>query len=101
MRIAGVARLVVAVALVAGGCARQPVARTSIKDAPVRAPARETAKEPSREPAADARADWCGERHVDHNAGKTPGGATTLEKKQTDDRTCGARYRYPGYIRRN
>lgn len=91
MRIASVARVVVAVALIAGGCTRKPPAtHTSLKD---------TAVAPAEEPAEDAVAEWCGERHADHQAGKAPGGAATLEKKQADDRTCGERYRYPGYVR--
>ena len=92
MRIASVARVVVAVALIAGGCTRKPPAtHTSLKDTAAVAPAEEPAK--------DAVAEWCGERHADHQAGKAPGGATTLEKKEADDRTCAERYRYPGYIR--
>jgi hypothetical protein len=41
----------------------------------------------------------CGERHLDHQAGRSPGGATTLEEKEADDRVCGEEYRYPGYLK--
>ena len=87
MKIASLAHVVVAVALVAGGCARQPVAPASLKDTlPVK-------------PAKDGLADWCGDRHVDHQEGKAPGGAATLEKKGEDDRTCAEVYRSLGYTR--
>lgn len=33
---------------------------------------------------------FCAQRHVDYQEGKSPGGATTLEKKQADDRLCEA-----------
>jgi hypothetical protein len=33
---------------------------------------------------------FCAQRHVDYQEGRSPGGATTLEKKQADDRLCEA-----------
>ncbi len=40
----------------------------------------------------DPRWQWCEQRHVDHQAGKAPGGATDLAKKLEDDRVCAAVY---------
>lgn len=40
----------------------------------------------------DPRWQWCEQRHIDHQAGKAPGGATDLAKKLEDDRTCAAVY---------
>lgn len=31
---------------------------------------------------------FCAQRHVDHQEGKSPGGAKTLEQKMADDRAC-------------
>ena len=41
---------------------------------------------------ADPRWQWCEQRHVEYQAGKAPGGATDLAKKQEDDRICAAVY---------
>jgi len=43
---------------------------------------------------ADPRWQWCEQRHIDHQAGKAPGGATDLAKKLEDDRTCATVYGY-------
>ncbi len=40
----------------------------------------------------DSRWQWCEQRHIDHQAGKAPGGATDLKKKLEDDRICAAVY---------
>ena len=40
----------------------------------------------------DPRWQWCEQRHVDHQAGRAPGGATDLAKKLEDDRICAAVY---------
>jgi hypothetical protein len=40
----------------------------------------------------DPRWQWCEQRHIDHQAGKAPGGATDLAKKLEDDRVCAAVY---------
>jgi hypothetical protein len=40
----------------------------------------------------DPRWRWCEQRHLDHQAGKAPGGATDLAKKLEDDRVCAAVY---------
>ena len=40
----------------------------------------------------DPRWQWCEQRHVDHQAGRAPGGATDLNKKLEDDRVCAAVY---------
>lgn len=40
----------------------------------------------------DPRWQWCEQRHIDHQAGKAPGGATDLAKKLDDDRLCAAVY---------
>jgi hypothetical protein len=40
----------------------------------------------------DPRWQWCEQRHLDHQAGKAPGGAEDLEQKLKDDRTCAAVY---------
>ncbi len=40
----------------------------------------------------DPRWQWCEQRHIDHQAGKAPGGATDLNKKLEDDRLCAAVY---------
>lgn len=40
----------------------------------------------------DPRWQWCEQRHIDHQAGKAPGGATELSKKLEDDRICAAVY---------
>ncbi|KWT71295.1 hypothetical protein APY04_0546 [Hyphomicrobium sulfonivorans] len=55
---------------------------------------------PAEEPAAvepvtsrdDPRWRWCEQRHIDHQAGRAPGGATDLAKKLEDDRICAAVY---------
>ena len=31
---------------------------------------------------------FCAQRHLDHQEGKTPGGAKSLEQKMADDRAC-------------
>jgi hypothetical protein len=79
-------------ALLISGCAsRTEDRRLSIKD---------TATPPAAEPASKP-SSKCGDRHLDHQAGRSPGGATTLEDKEADDRVCGEEYRYPGYLKRN
>ena len=40
----------------------------------------------------DPRWQWCEQRHIDHQAGRAPGGATDLAKKLDDDRICAAVY---------
>ena len=40
----------------------------------------------------DPRWQWCEQRHIDHQAGRAPGGATDLTKKLEDDRICAAVY---------
>jgi hypothetical protein len=40
----------------------------------------------------DPRWQWCEQRHIDHQAGKAPGGATDLAQKLEDDRICAAVY---------
>jgi hypothetical protein len=40
----------------------------------------------------DPRWQWCEQRHLDHQAGKAPGGATDLAKKLADDRLCATVY---------
>ena len=40
----------------------------------------------------DPRWQWCEQRHIDHQAGRAPGGATDLSKKLEDDRICAAVY---------
>jgi hypothetical protein len=77
-------------ALVISGCAsRTEERRLSIKDTV-------TAAEP-----VPKQSSKCGDRHLDHQAGRPPGGATILEDKEADDRVCGEEYRYPGYLKRN
>jgi hypothetical protein len=61
----------------------------SLKDTHITVPA--TAKKPVD----------CAERHLDREAGRPPGGASTLDQKRADDRICGEEYRYPGYLKRN
>jgi hypothetical protein len=34
--------------------------------------------------------EWCGQRFIDYQNGKRPGGARTVEQKQADDRLCEA-----------
>jgi hypothetical protein len=80
------------VALVISGCAwRTEERHLSIKD---------TAAPPAAKPAAK-QSSKCGDRHLDHQAGRSPGGATTVEDKEADDRVCGEEYRYPGYLKRD
>ena len=79
-------------ALLISGCAsRTEDRRLSIKD---------TVAHPAAEPV-PKQASKCGDRHLDHQAGRAPGGAATLEEKETDDRVCGEEYRYPGYLKRD
>jgi hypothetical protein len=33
---------------------------------------------------------WCGQRFIDYQEGKRPGGAATVEQKEADDATCAA-----------
>jgi len=40
----------------------------------------------------DPRWHWCEQRHLDHQAGRAPGGAKDLTKKLEDDRICAAVY---------
>ena len=79
-------------ALLISGCAsRTEYRRLSIKDTAAPAAAKPAPKQSSK----------CGDRHLDHQAGRSPGGATTLEEKEADDRVCGEEYRYPGYLKRD
>src|SRR5262249_39805566 len=81
-------------ALAISGCASQtPDRPLSLKGPPQR---RTAAPEPASEQASK-----CADRHLDHQAGRPPGGATNLEQKERDDRACGEEYRYPGYLKRN
>jgi hypothetical protein len=99
-------------ALVISGCAsRTEDRRMSIKDtaAPSAAepvpkqssPKQSSSKESSPQASSAKEYSKCGDRHVDHQAGRSPGGATTLEEKEADDRVCGEEYRYPGYLKPN
>ncbi len=36
----------------------------------------------------DEKRKWCGQRFIDYQDGKRPGGARTIEQKQADDRAC-------------
>ena len=79
-------------ALVISGCAsRTEDRRLSIKDTAAPSAAKPVNKHSSK----------CGDRHLDREAGRSPGGATTLEEKEADDRVCGEEYRYPGYLKRD
>lgn len=49
------------------------------------APAVEVAADPT-----DEKRKWCGQRFIDYQDGKRPGGAQTIEQKQADDRACEA-----------
>ncbi|MDH4982347.1 hypothetical protein [Hyphomicrobium sp. D-2] len=63
-------------------------------------PPKQESRLPAEEPAAvepvtsrdDPRWRWCEQRHIDHQAGRAPGGATDLAKKLEDDRICAAVY---------
>jgi hypothetical protein len=49
------------------------------------------AEPPAVETAVDDASDkrkWCGQRFIDYQDGKRPGGARTIEQKQADDRAC-------------
>jgi len=95
-------------ALVLGGCAADAIrsgqvarhyrhGKTSTSVARRQAPAeietgsvtKRTSPVTSKE---DPRWQWCEQRHLDHQAGKAPGGATDLAKKLDDDRICAAVY---------
>ena len=81
-------------ALAISGCASHtPDRPLSLKDTPQR---RTAAPEPASEQASK-----CADRHLDHQAGRPPGGAASLEQQEADDRVCGEEYRYPGYLKRN
>jgi len=81
-------------ALAISGCASYtPDRPLSLKDTPQR---RTAAPEPASEQGSK-----CADRHLDHQAGRPPGGAASLEQKEADDRVCGEEYRYPGYLKRN
>ena len=86
------ARRIIAYSVLAGamalsGCASRQQEWGSLKDTPVAArPVAEKAHE-------------CAARHIDREAGRSPGGATTLEQKQADDRACAEVYRSPGYLK--
>ena len=92
-------------ALLISGCAsRTEDRRLSIKDtaAPVTAapvPKPSSLKQSSPKQTSPKETSNCGDRHLDHQAGRSPGGATTLEEKEADDRVCGEEYRYPGYLK--
>jgi hypothetical protein len=97
-------------ALLISGCAsRTEDRRLSIKDtaAPAAAatipkqssPKQSSPKQASPKETSPKETSNCGERHLDHQAGRSPGGATTLEEKEADDRVCGEEYRYPGYLK--
>jgi hypothetical protein len=79
-------------ALLISGCAsRTEGRRLSIKDTAAHSAAEPVPRQSSK----------CGDRHLDHQAGRAPGGATTLDEKEADDRVCGEEYRYPGYLKRD
>jgi hypothetical protein len=92
-------------ALLISGCAsRTEDRRLSIKDTPAPAAAAPLHKQSSAKPSSPKQTSPketsnCGDRHLDHQAGRSPGGATTLEEKEADDRVCGEEYRYPGYLK--
>jgi hypothetical protein len=97
-------------ALLISGCAsRTEDRRLSIKDtaAPAAAapipkqssPKQSSPKQTSPKETSPKETSNCGDRHLDHQAGRSPGGATTLEEKEADDRVCGEEYRYPGYLK--
>jgi hypothetical protein len=71
-----------------GGCASRQQEGYSLKDTPV-------AVSPSADKAGN-----CAARHLDREAGRAPGGATTLEQKEADDRVCAELYRNSGYLKR-
>jgi len=79
-------------ALLVSGCATRTEDRhLSIKDTAAHSAAKPVPKQSSN----------CGDRHLDHQAGRSPAGAATLEEKEADDRVCGEEYRYPGYLKRD
>jgi len=79
-------------ALLISGCATRTEDRhLSIKDTAAHSAAKPVPKQSSN----------CGDRHLDHQAGRSPAGAATLEEKEADDRVCGEEYRYPGYLKRD
>lgn len=41
---------------------------------------------------------WCQQRHVDSQAGKSPGGAETLDQKLEDDRICARVLKMPSTL---
>jgi hypothetical protein len=96
-------------ALVISGCAsRTEDRRLSIKDTaapsaaepvPKQSSPKQSSPKESSLPSSAKEYSKCGDRHVDHQAGRSPGGATTLEEKEADDRVCGEEYRYPGYLK--
>jgi hypothetical protein len=69
------------------GCACRQQEVYSLKDTPVAV-----------SPKAD-KAGNCAGRHFDREAGRAPGGATTLEQKEADDRVCAELYRNSGYLK--
>src|SRR5262249_16096240 len=92
-------------ALLISGCAsRTEDRRLPIKDPPAPAAAAPFHKQSSSQPSSPKQTSPketsnCGDRHLDHQAGRSPGGATTLDEKEADDRVCGEEYRYPGYLK--
>jgi hypothetical protein len=92
-------------ALLISGCAsRTEDRRLSLKDTAVPAaatptPKQSSPKQSSAKQSSPKEPSNCGERHLDHQAGRSPGGAITLEEKEVDDRVCGEEYRYPGYLK--
>ena|SRR5262245_2502954 len=87
-------------ALLISGCAsRTGDRRLSIKDTAAPAAAAPVPKQSSPKQTSPKGSFSCGDRHLDHQAGRSPGAATTLEEKEADDRVCGEEYRYPGYLK--
>jgi hypothetical protein len=78
---------VLAVTIACVGCASRQQEGYSLKDSPVAVPR-----------LADKARD-CATRHLDREAGRAPGGATTLEQKEADDRVCAELYRNSGYLK--
>ncbi|HKZ96907.1 MAG TPA: hypothetical protein VJ045_07995 [Hyphomicrobiaceae bacterium] len=67
------------------GCATCPLKTASTAAQPYRVKA--AAVEESND---DETRKWCGQRHIDYQDGKSPGGAKSLQQKFADDRICAA-----------
>ena len=75
------------VSILAAGCASDGINGSSITTQSLKQNRTAAAGAPAKSGNEKLRA-FCAQRHIDHQEGKAPGGAKSLEQKMADDRAC-------------